>query len=227
MRKVAFALLLILVACSKYVDDRPSILERSSCELPCWSNIIPGRTSEQGAIQTISALSFVEKESILVTNKPWKTFDNQIFFSFDTKSGFKTNSPKLSEIDVSNGLVRVLTLCGDLHTTIGDVAKKIGEPEKLISGGSIAGGRDVILVNSQVGVFYWYNTKELPDATELSISPAIKLQCLSAFDPNHFNELLDTGLFSMGYYNAEQTLKVMYSWNGYGNLDTKYPPRQP
>ena len=227
MRKLALALILILAACSRYSADQSTILETSDCNFPCWNNIVAGQTSEQAAIQLLSALAFIEKDSILVTNKPWNIFDNQIFFSFTTESGFSDNSLKLSEIDISNDLVSVVTLCGNLHITIGEIAQEIGEPENLISGGSIAGGRDVILVNPQAGVFYWYNTREIPKDLELEINPEIEIQCVSMFDAGNYARLLDAGMFSMGHYNAEETLKVMYPWNGYGNLDEKYPPRRP
>ena len=227
MRKFVLVLLFIVTACSQPMENHDSILEVSSCTLPCWNNINSGQTSEEDALHSISSLSFVEKESILVTNKPWNVFDNQIFFTFSKKSGFNTKDLRMSKIDILNGFVGVITLCGDLHTTLGDIEQEIGKPEKIISGGSIAGGRDVILVHSTEGVYYWYNTKEVPKELEFEVNPKIELRCLSIFDPRILEEMMDAGMFSMGHYNAEETLKVMYPWNGYGNLDEKYPPRQP
>jgi len=42
-----------------------------------------------------------------------------------------------------------------------------------------------------------------------------------------YEKMLEAKFFSSGSYNAEETLKVMYPWDGYGSLDEKYPPRQP
>jgi len=227
VKRIWFIIPFLIASCTTSTESQISITRKSDCDLPCWNNIIAGQTSEQDALASISTLSFIERESILVTNKPWNIFDNQIFFSYNARSGFKNNSLRLSEIDISDGLVRVLTLCGDLHTTIGEIVQETGEPEKLISGGSIAGGRDVILVNPKVGVSYWYNTNEVPQQLEFEISPEINVGCLALFDPAIFEEMLDAGMFSMGHYDAEETLRVMYPWDGYGNLDEKYPPRKP
>jgi hypothetical protein len=227
MKKLMLALFFTVVACSQPLENQISILEKSTCNLPCWNNINTGQTSEQDALDSISALSSVEKESIPVTNKPWNIFDNQIVFSFSAKSGFNSRDPWMSKIDISNGVARVVTLCGELHTTMGEIVQEIGEPEGIISGGSIAGGRDVILVNPKAGVSYWYSTAVVPEEMEFVINPKIELRCLSLFDPMIFEQLMDAGMFSMGHYDAEETLKVMYSWDGYGNLDEKYPPRQP
>jgi hypothetical protein len=227
VKKIWLVMFFLLTSCTASVGDQISITKTSDCVLPCWNSIVAGQTKEQDAVQIISSLSFIDKESVLITKKPWNIFDNQIFFSFTARSGFKNKNPRLSEIDVLDGLVRVFTLCGELHTTMGEIVQEIGEPEMIVSGGSIAGGRDVILIKPKEGVSYWYNTKDVPKAVEFEINQQIEVQCLSLFDPAIFEELLDAGMFSMGHYNAEETMRVIYPWAGYGNLDEKYPPRQP
>jgi len=203
-----------------FPKNQVSILDNSNCDLPCWNNIIAGQTTEQDAIQTISNLSTINQKSIEIANEHWNIFDNRIFFSLNGTKG-------ISEIYIVGELVKSLWLCDNLNTTIGDITAKIGEPEKIISGGSIGGGRDVILISPTIGVSYFYNTKEFPKEVEFEINPEIQVDCLILFDPTFFTELMDASMFSMGHYNAEETLRVMYSWNGYGNLDKKYPPRQP
>jgi hypothetical protein len=103
----------------------------------------------------------------------------------------------------------------------------IGEPENIISGGSIAGGRDVILINPEVGISYWYNTDGQPKDFEFEITPETRVSCLYIFTPENYEILMEVGMFSSGHYNTEETLRVMYPWDGYGNLEEKYPPRQP
>jgi hypothetical protein len=207
----------ILLA-SSCADNQISILKESSCELPCWNNIIAGQTSEHDVIQIISNLPIIKKDSIRITNQHWNIYDNQVFFSLNGRN---------SEVDIVDGTAKILWLCGNLSTTIEEITEKIGEPEKIISNGSIAGGRDVILINPKAGVSYFYNTRNFPEEIEFEIKPEIKVECLILFDKTFFAELMDSGTFSMGHYNAEETLSVMYIWNGYGNLDKKYPPRQP
>jgi hypothetical protein len=217
---LAIVLILFISSCTPSSKNQVSILDNSNCHLPCWNNIISGQTTEQDAIEVISNLSFVKKESIRIANEPWNIFDNQVDFSFG-------GADDTGDVYLSDGVVKMLYLCGNLNTTIGEITKEIGEPENIISGGSIAGGRDVILINPEMGVSYFYNTREFSEEVEFEIKPEIELECLNLFDPTFFTELMDGGMFSMGHYNAEETLRVMYSWDGYGSLDKKYPPRQP
>jgi hypothetical protein len=227
MKRNWLLVFLLLVACTQSSGAQTSIVEESSCELPCWNNIIVGKTSEQEVLQVISTLPIVENKSILVTNQPRNIFDNQIFFQLNLDTTKRNNAPNLSQIDLSDNLVRVLALCGNLNTTIGEIVERTGKPEGIISGGSVAGGRDVILINSKIGISFWYNTDETPKKSEFIIDPEIQVHCLVLFDPFFYEEMLEAGLFSMGHYNAEETLRVLYPWDGYGNLDEKYPPRQP
>jgi hypothetical protein len=99
----------------------------------------------------------------------------------------------------------------------------VGEPEYIISGNDIGGGRTIILIDSQNGVDYSYTT----ELNNLEITADTPIDCVQSFDPSLFEKMLDAKLFSSGYYNAEETMKVWYPWDGYGNLDEKYPPRQP
>ena len=220
VKNLWIVIILVVSSCRSVTDNQISILQESSCDLPCWNNIIPGHTTEKDAIQTISDLSNVHKESIRIANEPWNIFDNQIDFSFG-------DADNTADVYISDGEVKMLYMCGSLNTTIGEITAKIGEPEKIISGGSIAGGRDIILINPTIGVSYFYNTREISKEVEFEIKPEIEVDCLDLFDPTFFTELMEGGMFSMGHYNTYETLKVMYSWDGYGNLDEKYPPRQP
>ena len=124
-----------------------------------------------------------------------------------------------------SALVSILMLCGELNTTIGEIVEIIGDPEGIISDPNYTGGRSVMLVNPRQGVYYWYNTDEVPRNLEFVLTPDIEVKCLASFDPAIYEEILDAGMLSMGHLNAEETLKMMYPWGGYGNLDEKYPLR--
>jgi hypothetical protein len=181
-----------------------SILDDSGCALPCWHGIVPGKTTIYDGVITYDI------ESGWLFNRRLDVWA-QAFWTSDT-------------------VIKYVDICGDedqIDTTIGDLIEKSGEPEFIISGGNHLGGKDVILIHPKKGVSYWYQTNSLPVDRQAEISADIQIRCLGLFDPTMYSAMMDAGLFSMGFYNAEETMRVMYSWEGYGNLAQKYPSRQP
>jgi hypothetical protein len=216
MKNLILFVFLFIAACGT-LSDEMSIVDKSSCKLPCWNGIIAGQTTESELLEILENLPGIDRGSIQNANRPWDIFDNQIFFSFQPGSRIE------GEVRVSNSTVSDLILCGKIHVSIGDLVQEIGEPETVISGNNVGGGRTVILTYPQSGISYWY-TASLND---LEITADTSIDCIKIFNPLLYEEMLEAGFFSAGYYNAEETLKVMYPWDGYGNLDEKYPPRQP
>ena len=195
--------------------------------MPCWNNIVAGETTEDELLATLENLPEIDPKSIQNTNQAWSIFDNQIFFSF--RQGWTLSQrPKLRGYAyTTNSILSELIICGDTKTSIGAIAKQAGEPENIISGDNVTGDRAVILVNSKKGLAYWYSTDPKLDEMHYEIGPETKVGCLALFDSDLYQEMLEAKEFSNGYYNAEETLRVWYPWDGYGNLDEKYPPRQP
>lgn len=226
MKKIFLTALILLSACKAPAETR-SVLDLSDCQLPCWNTIIPGQTTEDEAVQFLTNSEDIEQRSIQIDNQPWSIFDNHIFFSM--RQGWSlSQKPKIrADIYVVNKVVIDLIICGELNTSMGDIVSYVGEPESIVSGNNLGGSRTVILLIPQKGVSYIYDTNKLSDNRRYDISPDIEIDCLDLFDPAFYTTLLDNGFFSSGHYDAEETLKVMYDWDGYGNLDQKYPPRQP
>ena len=222
MKKLFLLILLLVVACGTSSNEG-SILDKSSCNLPCWNNIVAGQTTEDELLKILENLPDVDQASIQNDNRPWDIFDNQIFFSF--RQGWTLSQrPKIRGfVYTTNNIVSDLTICGEIMTSMSRLVEEIGEPEHIISGNDIGGGRTVILIDSQNGVSYWYTT----ELNNLEINPDTQIDCFEIFDPSLYEKMLEAKFFSNGYYNAEETLKVWYPWDGYGNLDEKYPPRQP
>jgi hypothetical protein len=166
----------------------------------------------------------IDQKSIQNENRPDESiFDNKILFSFH-QGWTLSQRPKIEgESRISNDVVSDLIICGEIKTSMGQLVEVVGEPETIISGNNFYGGRTIILTNSQNGVSYWYTT----ELNNLEITPDTQIECLKIFDPLLYEKMLEAKFFSNGYYNAEETLKVWYPWDGYGNLDEKYPPRQP
>ena len=226
MKKFYLLLLLVISACTAKPDN-VSILENSNCKLPCWNNITVGQTSKDEVLQYIENSAGIDPKTIQITDDTSDVFDQRIFFSF-RQGWIASQSPDLRvEIHLADNVVGQLTICGELNISINDIVNEVGEPQNIISGDNLAGSRSVILINPQQGISYTYDTDKLPDALKYEINPDIEIDCLDLFDPTLYTKLMDIGFFSSGHYNAEETLKVQYPWDGYGNLDEKYPPRQP
>lgn len=222
MKKIILLIFFFIAACGKSADEI-SILDKSSCKLPCWNDIVAGQTTEDELLEILENLPDVDQASIRITNQAWNIFDNQIYFSF--RQGWTISQrPKLrGEISIINNTVSDLIVCGEINTTMGRLVEEVGEPEHIISGNNVGGGRTVILIDSQKGIDYSYTT----ELNNLQITPDTQIDCIKVFDPSLYEIMLEAGFFSNGDYNAEETMKVWYPWDGYGNLDEKYPPRQP
>jgi hypothetical protein len=216
------SLLLILVACSN-MEDQKSILNSSDCAFPCWNGIVAGETTEAELLTILRALPDIDQESIEITDASGSVFDKNVFFSFRQGWIFEQRPKIRGYADIADNKLGALAFCGEINTQMGELIEVVGEPENIISGNDIGGGRTAILTLPSVGVSFWY-TAELAN---LDITSDTQIDCLESFDPSLYNEMLEAKRFSAGYYNAEDTLKIMYRWDGYGNLDKKYPPRQP
>lgn len=222
MRKILLVISFFIVTCGN-LSDKTSILDNATCKFPCWNGIVVGETTENDLLKILSNLPEINQASIKNNKLSQSIFDNQIHFSF--RQGWSLNNrPQLKgEIDIKNNIVTNLTLCGKISTSMSRLMEEVGEPEYIISGNSIGGGRTVILIDSKDGISYWFTA----DLRKLEILPTTQIRCMHLFDVSLYEEMLEIGLFSSGYYNAEETRKVWYEWDGYGNLDEKYPPRQP
>lgn len=221
MKKLILLIFLLITACSVSPGEE-SILDKSSCDLPCWNGIIPGQTTEEEFLEILQDLPNIDTDTI----KHQKTsegniFDKLIFFSF-RQNWTLSQRPKLhGEAAVIENIVSKFIICGAITTSMDRLVEEVGEPEHIISGNNFYGGRLVILINAEKGVKYSYTT----ELDKLEITPETRIDCISTFDPSISEKMLEAGYFSNGDYNAEQTLSAWYPWEGYGNLDEKYPPR--
>ncbi len=222
MKKFVLLICLFIVACQS-TSNEMSILDKSTCKLPCWNGVFAGQTTEDELLNILENLPDIDPETIRNTNQAWNIFDDQIYFSFRQGWTFSQRPKLRGEAYITNKRVSELTLCGGINTSMGTLIEVLGKPDHVISGNNFYGGRTVILIDSQNGISYWYTT----DLDQLEIAPDTSIDCINLFDLSLYETMLDAKFFSNGYYNAEQTKKVWYLWDGYGNLDEKYPPRQP
>ena len=226
MKKLVLLIFLFNIACQS-TSNEISILNKSSCILPCLNGITVGQTSRDEVLRFIESLADVNEKSIQITNDASDVFDQRISFYFERVGLFSRDPRMLMDFHITNNIVIDMIVCNKLNTTMSDIVEQIGEPQSIISGDDFDGNRNVILINSAKGVSYWYTTDPSLGELQYKITPEVEIECLHLFEPSLYEEIMDTGSFSMGYYSAEETLRVMYPWDGYGNIAEKYPPRQP
>lgn len=222
MKKAVLLILLFISACGELSDEQ-SILDKSDCDAPCWNGIVAGQTTESEVLKILVSLPDIDPDSVKINDGGWDVFDQQIAFHFRQPWSLDQRPRLRGFVDLKDSRVATLMVCGDISTSMGALVKNAGEPEYILSGDDISGNRTVILIDPNNGISYWY-TAEL---NGVEITSDTHLDCVHFFDQSLYEEMLDAKLFSGGSYNAEETRMIWYRWDGYGNLDEKYPPRQP
>lgn len=195
----------------------------SNCEMPCWNGIIPGKTSTEELLTILDNLSWVDKKSIAMINVPWKIYDNEIYFSLDPNWLKWYESAIEVEAFIKNGKVVIVSFYGKTRVPIGEIIRKYGMPEGVVTVGSHRGEPIINAIIASKGIAFI----SVINTTDMDITEETPITGLVLFDPALYQAILGTGIFSDGNFTAEQTMKIMYPWNGYGNIDEKYPLRNP
>src|SRR5262245_44351318 len=127
MRKLTLLLLLLVTACTQS-RATVSIFNNSKCELPCWNDITPGKTSQEEALQILQDLDGVDEKTIVGPSLPREIFSGIIFFSLYLDPRHKdilTNG----EVYILNNKVVALNLKQNLGLTFEGMETKLGQPE--------------------------------------------------------------------------------------------------
>src|SRR5688572_4976463 len=125
MKKFWLAILLVISACS-ISESEVSILDKSNCNLPCWNNIVVGKTSEDELLQILEELSDVDQESIYISHQSWTTSDTQIRFYFRDPLHLNRKYRMNGFTYIKDNIVNDILLCNGLRTTIGEIVEIIG-----------------------------------------------------------------------------------------------------
>lgn len=213
-------LLIFVSSCSQ--SPQKSLLELSSCQMPCWNGISPGKTSMKEALDILANLPFVGK-STLQDKGRYLSYDNVIYFWIYPKSGEKGEIINGGAY-ILGGNVVLLSFSGDLGLSLKDVIDQIGEPESVygVSSGQVI---SINYLNSKNGVWM----ANLPDAIQTQLlqfesTPETELHEIGFFAPANFETIWDTQLLSMGF---SKSINDIQPWNGYGNLDLFNNPPPP
>lgn len=228
MKKVFLVSLMMLTACS--AGAPPSVLRDSTCNLPCWNDIVPGQTSEAEFLGILSRLRIVDQASVTEVGASGMLWHRTVFFSLypgRSQGNFLVGRRAWAsaEANTLDDKIGDLWLCGNIGVTFGDVIQRSGEPESILTMADyFSGGLWGNAINPTKGVAFSFETQRNAQA---ELGPETKVRCLLLFDPGIYRRMLEAGSFSGGDYDAVQVLKILYAWDGYGRLLEKYPPRSP
>jgi hypothetical protein len=218
MKKLPLLLLFVITACS-LVAPEISILDNPTCDLPCWNDIAPGKTSQPETLQIIANLEGIDKDKTNVLNAPWLIFNKRIWFYLYTDSSLARVQTD-GAVYFIDDKVAALLLQRNIGRTFGEIVELVGEPESIISMITVGGDVAIAIVPSKGVVLEFY-----PKSDKLQAET--RIDAMMFFDTSHYEELLDAGMFSLGEYDANETRKIMYPWKGYGSIEELYPPRFP
>jgi hypothetical protein len=196
-----------------------SILDHPKCELPCWNNIIPGETTYSEALQIVSNLDGIDPGKTEDLGAPWDIFSQQIWFYLYT-DGSLAKDQTLGALYFIDNKAAMLLLDDNIGRTFGELVEMTGVPEFIVSTYH-PGGDSVIAINPAQGVAFEFKAKRD------NLEQDTKIESLMLFDPAHYQNLLETGMFSWSQYNGEETMEVAYPWKGYGSIEELYPLRMP
>lgn len=209
----------LLSACSSTTSY--SLLDKSSCTLPCWNNIVLYETTKEELLNIISSLEHVDQGSITEIESLSRIYDQVV--RFEIKPGQKSDDPINIEISIQNNKVNMLVFSGQLGVTLGKIVLETGEPKNLLTVTLPGGYREIVMLNQAKGLAFGHGSYE----TDINVEAENTINLLIVFASENYEELLEEGVFFLSAYKKDDTLRIMYPWDGYGNLDEKYPPRQP
>jgi hypothetical protein len=218
LRWVFLISLLLLTAC---VSDSGQSLLKTDCDLPCWNGVTPGQTNKDEFLNILQKLPSVNKKSIIERGPSLGTFDSSIYF--DIYSGISLWPTMHALGSFQGNTLSVLEFYdGNPGLNFGEIIKATVNPEWVITVGSITGKPLIRVINATKGIAFGNTMGNLKE-----ITPETPIDLVILFDPTQFDALLDSGMFSDGNYSEARLRGIMYSWDGYGVLDEKYPVKVP
>jgi hypothetical protein len=218
--KIFILLMLVVIGASACTDtaERASVLEVSSCELPCWLGISVGSTTIEEAELKLLEHPNVIQGSIINLDKEYKIYDSELRFTLF--EGWENKNHVGVNLYVKQGIVSRISISGDLGVSFEQIINTTGSPEYVFADWNMRGDVNVNIVFPIKGIHMVVILED--EKTELGGEDNI--QTLVVFDPSDYSELLALGFFHDGLYDSEET--SYYVWSGYGLIEEKYWPPQ-
>jgi hypothetical protein len=215
--------LVCLVAGCQILKARPSVIDGLVCAPPCWQNITPGETTEQEALKIVSALPLIDTESI--QNLP-PAQDIHSVYSRAIYAFFLPDDPSQTHlfIGIINNRVADIFLDGYWDLTLEKTFEKLGEPQYVLVanyGTEFAIG----FIIPPKGIAFGYTTVGRPGWQRTKISSKITIEYIDFFDPNTYQQFLDSRTLTYGDLSGKEISERLVPWVGYGDIQEKYPPK--
>jgi hypothetical protein len=215
--KLLIFISLLTGGCSRPVPKNRTIFDSSICQPPCWQNITPGVTTKADALVKLSKIDFVEQPPIDMHHSSLGPFDDEIRFS-----AYKDH-PTSGSIFISGNHVSIVTFEFNLGLTMQRAIDLFGTPESiLVIHASFVD--PITLLNAKKGVEFDYELFGKQSLDSASIEPDTEIFGVTFFDPNQFQKVLNSGILSAYTLTADQTIKNLRPWRGYGSFKAKYWP---
>jgi len=205
---VVLGLLLMTFEVILVFKKTETILSFSNCLLPCWNNIIPGKTTifEAKQIMTSSRSKFKVK-----------------YFDYLQEIDFIISLDPLGAQEVhgviatDGGKVSTVWIGGKTGNTMKEVITEIDTPVFVISTRFGGGGITLAVLYPQKGVAVLLpkQSKGIFERTEIS--------ALLLFDSKKFS--LDNNNLPIGELKGKNVQEIIYPWKGYGQINDLYPPK--
>jgi hypothetical protein len=226
MKKIGCITILIWLVTACSIGAGQNFIDTIDIGKNSWNGITLGDSTSNDLVEMLQTHPDVPRDSIVNTNQPWQIFDEMIWF--DMNIGSIRQSDIYGVAGILERKVVSIDFCGQFEDTIGSVTDIAGKPSNIIvtEGGEV-GGYLVGVIHRESGLYYWYHTAYQKDVPQTEIRRNIQLECFSIFKPSLYEDLLKIGIFSQGNYSGEETKSIMYAWDGYGEINEKYPFREP
>jgi hypothetical protein len=214
---VLFLVVYFLHGCQNQLKETWNL--GNTCVLPCWNGVIVGSTTKPELTKTLRELPVIDQDNTIIDGESWKFFSGRSFFNFRYFEIHGVAYYLGDKIDK-------ITFSGNLSTSFGDMEELVGAPEFIISIPLLRPTTHnvVTAIYPSKGIAFNYNTSTLPKRLQNEISPKIPLENISFFNPEIYDEMINSGLFGQGFLSGEETLENLRPWVGYGSLNELYPP---
>jgi hypothetical protein len=202
------------------VNENVSItLDNTACSAPCWNGVIPGKTTREELISSFAA-TFPRPNKVFYKNGI--DYDETILLAYDFWDKEMKFNEKELWFDIQDNIVTLITLDG-FEMGLGQMIQEMGNPESVFSFGEAESVGFVANYPSKgISVFFRYAFGQLIFSNpkeKANINSDSQTSYWFYYDPAYFSRFLEI------QYNLslEQQKQFLYPWNGYGEIETKYP----
>jgi hypothetical protein len=213
---IIFIPLLLLPACiiinSVQEEKESSIILDTSCEPPCWQNIVPGITTSTEVYEVLHEITWINEDSIQNTSDG--TIFNCIKWLASNEAGDYSGRIYLNDNLVT--LIKIGPKEGVIEFS--DLINKLGEPESILAYYS---KREITTISVFVlypsegyGFLNYYDSPNLYPGNSILISPQDQVKLVWYGEPKFYYDYLTIG--PIGKYSLEFIEQTIQPWNGYG-----------